>query len=146
VVKAYHCVFSAYGFWLPNDPRGSWSDWIRAAALLRHGNATMTDARHSLARNRHDAGKRRDAKQSLTYPPVVFTGLQARAIARGFVRAGEESGYVFHACAIMPDHVHLVIMRHRVRMVEQNCAPSQGLRDHAVESRRHSSARRVRDQ
>lgn len=30
MVRWYHAIFSAYGFWLPNDPRGSWSDFVRA--------------------------------------------------------------------------------------------------------------------
>lgn len=29
MVLGFHVIFSAYGFWLPNDPRGSWSDWVR---------------------------------------------------------------------------------------------------------------------
>src|SRR5690606_29648276 len=44
--------------------------------------------------------------------PVRFTGLQARAIARGFTTAGKEGGYVFRALAILPDHCHMVIERH----------------------------------
>jgi len=27
MVIAYHAIFSTYGFWLPNDPRGSWSEF-----------------------------------------------------------------------------------------------------------------------
>ena len=26
MVIAQHLVFTTYGFWLPNDPRGSWSE------------------------------------------------------------------------------------------------------------------------
>ena len=52
------------------------------------------------------------AKESLKYPPVVFDGRQARAVARGFARAIEIGGYVIHACAILPEHVHLVVARH----------------------------------
>jgi len=33
MVLGYHFIFSAYGFWLPNDPRGSWSDTIRVYDL-----------------------------------------------------------------------------------------------------------------
>lgn len=28
MVLAYHVIFGAYGFWLPNDPRGSWSKFV----------------------------------------------------------------------------------------------------------------------
>ena len=114
MVRAYHVVFSCYGFWLPNDPRGSWSDWIRSWELLRYGGATKTKARRSVAHHKHDAEQRRAAKQALKHPPVVFDGVQARAVARGFA----EADYSIAACSIMPDHVHLVVQRHD-RQIEQ---------------------------
>jgi len=43
MVLASHCTFTAYGFRLPNDPRGSWSDFVRAWDLLLSGKATKTD-------------------------------------------------------------------------------------------------------
>jgi REP element-mobilizing transposase RayT len=43
---------------------------------------------------------------------VIFTGRQALAAGRGFARACRESGYVVHACSILPEHVHMVIARH----------------------------------
>lgn len=30
MVIGYHVIFSTYGFWLPNDPRGSWSCGVPA--------------------------------------------------------------------------------------------------------------------
>ena len=49
MVLAYHVIFGAYGFWLPNDPRGSWSDFVGAWELLRFGKATKTTERRSVA-------------------------------------------------------------------------------------------------
>ena len=112
MILAYHAIFSTYGFWLPNDPRGSWSDYIRRWELLRFGRATKTTLRRSLARDEHDIPARLAAKGSLQHPPVLFTGQQALAVARVFAHAGAEAGYVFHACSILPEHVHLVIARH----------------------------------
>ena len=112
MILGYHAIFTCYGFWLPNDPRGSWSDWIRNWQLLRYGPATKTSARRSVAHRAHDHRQRLDAKSSLKYPPVILTGLQARAVSRGFALAVEEAGYVITACAIMPDHIHAVILRH----------------------------------
>ena len=43
MVLGYHIILSAYGFWLPNDPRGSWSDTIRVYELLRFGSALNTN-------------------------------------------------------------------------------------------------------
>ncbi len=118
VIRGFHFIFTAYGFWLPNDPRGSWSTTIRKWELLRYGEATKTDARHSLAEQVHDYHKRIAAKRLLKYPPVHFTGAQARAIALGFKRAAEEGEYVVHALAVLPEHTHLVMARHE-RHVDQ---------------------------
>jgi REP element-mobilizing transposase RayT len=51
------------------------------------------------------------AKAALKYPPVQFTGLQARAVARGFAAYLRRIGVPVWACAILPDHVHLVVGR-----------------------------------
>jgi REP element-mobilizing transposase RayT len=112
VVLASHIIFTAYGFWLPNDPRGSWSDWIGSWELLKHGRSTKTNTRKSVAAQAHDAAARRAAKSDLQRPPVEFDGRQARAIARGISTACHDAGYVVRAFAIMPDHGHIVINRH----------------------------------
>src|SRR5207248_2618800 len=113
MVLASHIIFTAYGFWLPNDPRGSWSDFVASwELLLAGGKATKVTTRRSLAHEPHDARKRRLAKERLSFPPVQFSGIQALAIAQGFKQAIEESGYVLFACSIMPQHVHVVAARH----------------------------------
>lgn len=108
-VIAYHFIFSAYGFWLPNDPRGSWSDTIRALHLLKHGDATKVTTTDSLAHARHDRNARLRAKEDLLHPPVRFTGEQALAIAQGFEVAQRQHAYRYLGLATMPDHVHLVV-------------------------------------
>jgi REP element-mobilizing transposase RayT len=112
MVLAYHVVISYYGFWLPNDPRGSNSIYVRAPWLLKYGPATTVAHRRSVAWKPHDRNLRREAKRSLRYDPVVVSGRQARAIVRGFALACEKCGFVVYACAVMPTHVHLVIGRH----------------------------------
>jgi hypothetical protein len=109
MVIAYHVIFSTYGFWLPNDPRGSWSDFVGAWELVRFGKATKVTTTRSVAAVAHDRFLRREAKTALGHPPVAFTGKQALAVGRGFARAVNESGYAVHACTILPEHVHLVI-------------------------------------
>src|SRR5437870_11319972 len=84
-VRAYHVIFSAYGFWLPNDPRGSWSDYVRSWELfLAAGPATKVDTRRSVAGAAHDYESRKRGKAALVRPPVVFTGRQAQAVGDGF--------------------------------------------------------------
>jgi REP element-mobilizing transposase RayT len=113
MILATHAIFSAYGFWLPNDPRGSWSTFVASWELFKYGPATKITTHHSVAHRPHDTKLRQAAKSALTYPPVCFTGIQARAIARGFARAVRDGGFVIHACSMLPDHVHVLFARHR---------------------------------
>jgi REP element-mobilizing transposase RayT len=112
-VIAYHLIITTYGFWLPNDPRGSWSDFVRAWELQRFGPATRTRDRRSLARHPHDRKLRLEAKKYLARKPVEYDGIQARAVARGIADFCRKSGCVVWACSILPCHVHIVVKRHR---------------------------------
>ncbi|MEI7836420.1 MAG: transposase [Planctomycetota bacterium] len=118
MILAFHSIFSTYGFWLPNDPRGSWSEFIRRWELLRFGPPTTTDVRRSVAWAEHDVSARLAAKKALRHPPVAFTGRQALAVGQGFAQACQEAAFVIHACSILPEHVHLVVARHE-RRIEQ---------------------------
>jgi REP element-mobilizing transposase RayT len=118
MVRAYHLIITAYGFWLPNDPRGSWSDFVGSWELLKFGPATKVSTRRSLARSPHDVPKLLAAKKALKYPPVAFTGIQARCVARGFAEYVTKTNLTVWACSILPEHVHLVIARHTYK-VEQ---------------------------
>jgi REP element-mobilizing transposase RayT len=112
VILATHAIFTAYGFWLPNDPRGSWSQFVASWELMAFGRATTVHTRRSLARDQHDVALRLVAKAALKYRPVKFTGRQALSIAHGFATAVNDSKYVIYACSILPDHVHLVVKDH----------------------------------
>src|SRR5438552_14141067 len=119
MIVGYHVIFGTYGFWLPNDPRGSWSEFVGAWELFRAGGkATKTEETCSLAHRPHDRAKRLAAKAALKLPAVRLTGVQARAVGRGFADYLAQSGLSIWAGAIMPDHVHLVTGRFRTT-VEQ---------------------------
>lgn len=112
MVRAYHLVLTCYGFWLPNDPRGSWSDFVRSFALYEAGGpATRVHTKASLAHKPHDRMKRLQAKQALSRPPVVFDGKQARSVSQGFADYVTRNDRAVFTCAVMPDHVHLVVQR-----------------------------------
>jgi hypothetical protein len=74
MIVGYHLIFGTYGFWLPNDPRGSWSTFVGSWDLYRYGGPTTT-TRHSLAKRTHNASLRRAAKSALQFPPIQFTGV-----------------------------------------------------------------------
>jgi hypothetical protein len=139
-VLAYHAIFCTHGFWLPNDPRGSQSTEVRADNLRPFGPATKTDERHSVAAAPHDLTARRRAKELLVYPEVVFDGYQALSVARGFAAATAKSGYVIHACSILPCHVHLVIRRHRYAIEQVGRLLRQSATGHLLRDGRHPFA------
>jgi hypothetical protein len=110
-VIAYHVILTCYGFWLPNDPRGSNSQRVWANALKPFGPATFTTSRRSVARRPHDFELRRRAKEALKYTPVVLDGIQARAVARGFATCLAKANIDCYACVVLPEHAHLVVSR-----------------------------------
>ncbi len=113
MVLAYHVIFCTYGFWLPNDPRGSWSDFVGSWELLRFGHATARNDRRSVAHTSHDCQSRQAAKSALKYPIVRLTAAQTQSVAAGFANYLARSGIIVWACSILPQHVHLAIARHR---------------------------------
>src|SRR4051812_40638073 len=98
MIIGYHLIMTAYGFWLPNDPRGSWSDFVRSWELLRFGPATKVDTTHSVAGRKHDFKLRRAAKKALKDPEVHFSGVQARSVGNGFAEFAKRSGLTIWAC------------------------------------------------
>ncbi|OAI52667.1 hypothetical protein AYO47_01110 [Planctomyces sp. SCGC AG-212-M04] len=113
-MRAAHVIFGTYGFWLPNDPRGSWSDFVAAWDLFRAaGRATTVNTCRSRAAVPHNQESRHAAKSELKYPPVALTGLQARAVGEAFHDFATRSHLTILACAILPQHVHLVFADHR---------------------------------
>ncbi len=142
MVIAHHIIFGMYGFWLPNDPRGSWSDFVGAWELYRYGRATKTASTHSLARRSHDAALRLAAKKALRRSPAQLTGVQARSVARGFAlrRARETAGlrmrHPSRSCASGPEpsSAERRTARHQ----------TEGLGDGAIAGRRAAPVRRSR--
>ena len=115
MIVGYHCILSTYGFWLPNDPRGSWSQFVASWDLFCAGGcATKLETRRSVAAARLTPGelqRRQMARHTLAHKPVAFTGIQARAVGMAFATVCTVKRYRVHACAIMPQHVHLFIGR-----------------------------------
>lgn len=112
MILAHHLIMTAYGFWLPNDPRGSWSDFVGAWELfLAGGPATKVATRRSVAARPHDRATRLATRQALLRTLVRWTGQQAVVMTRGFQEVAGHWNLRFFACSVLPTHVHLVIDR-----------------------------------
>jgi REP element-mobilizing transposase RayT len=115
MIHGYHVIWGAYGFWLPNDPRGSWSDFVYSWELARFGRATKSLDRVDIEPLEYGLW-RAEARRSLKYPPVTLNGYQALAVAEGFARFAQKNRLMVWACSILPEHVHLVLGRHRYKI------------------------------
>ncbi|HZZ27179.1 MAG TPA: hypothetical protein VFE46_04155 [Pirellulales bacterium] len=112
MVVAHHLIWTAYGTWLPNDPRGSGSHTVAAPLLAELGEL------HYGRKQVQPAGREirefyQHAEERLLFDVIRFDSEQIQMVADGLADAMHEFGYTCYACAIMPDHVHLVIRKHK---------------------------------
>jgi len=85
MVIAYHAIFTTYGTWLPNDPRGSYSVQIynqelRALGDIRYGRQDPQPSKAALRRF-HVA-----AAPSLKRPPYFIDDTTRPVVAGGFAK------------------------------------------------------------
>ena len=112
LVIAYHLVWTAYGCWLPNDPRGSGSRTLRSDILTELGEL------HFGRKKLQPLGKvvrgfYKQAGDLLKHPLLTFDESERSLIAEAFAVVIAEQRYTCYACALMPDHVHVVIRKHK---------------------------------
>lgn len=112
LVIAYHLMWTLYGWWLPNDLRGSTSRTIRSDLIaelgeLHFGRKKLQPAGGEIRAFYEQAGA------ALKHPLLLFATAEFAAVAEAIGAAIGECGYTCYAAAVMPDHVHLVIRKHR---------------------------------
>jgi REP element-mobilizing transposase RayT len=112
MIAGYHLVWTAYGWWLPNDPRGSTSREIRCAAIaglgeLHYGRKRIQPAGRVI-RKFHEA-----ARSLLKHALLTFSDEEVGAIGDAFGAVIRQRNYTCYGCAVMPDHVHILIRKHR---------------------------------
>jgi REP element-mobilizing transposase RayT len=112
MVAGYHLIWTAYGCWLPNDPRGSSSHELREEKLTPlgklHYGRKVDQPPSSVIRSFY-----RRADDALEHPKLLLTDDEIQLVATSFEQTIQHREYTCYACAIMPDHVHLLIRRHR---------------------------------
>jgi REP element-mobilizing transposase RayT len=112
LVIGYHLVWTAYGHWLPNDPRGSGSKVIRSDLLAQLGEIHY--GRKKVQPSSKDIKAfYEQAKQLLRHPVLEFGDAERKIVALAFAELIRERPYTCYACAIMPDHVHLLVRKHK---------------------------------
>lgn len=132
MIIAHHIILTGYGHWLPNDPRGSLSREFRSPGLEALG------AIHFGRRSSQPSGEQirsfyEAAAGRLKYPVVWFDGAKRQAIAEAFGRIVWTEKLTCYACAVMRNHAHLLIRRHRLRAQEMIGILKDGSREALVE-------------
>ena len=111
-VIAYHLIWTNYGTWLSNDPRGSGSREVYTPILAALGEAHL--GRKKVQPPRSTVREfYAEAEGRLQFPATRFDALQRNEIGGAFAEVIRKHHYTCYACAIMPEHVHLVIRKHR---------------------------------
>ena len=77
------------------------------------------------------------ARRSLTYPAVVLSGEQARFIGQSFALHRLKSNYTIWACAILPEHTHLVLARHTYKVEQMSNLLKGAATRHLLEHNSH---------
>ena len=112
MVIAHHLLSTAYGWWLPNDLRGSTSTCIASDVIAELGEL------HYGRKKIQPAGKEirafyEQARQVLRYPLLTFGAADVPIIARAFADVIARERYTCYACVIMPDHMHAAMRKHK---------------------------------
>jgi REP element-mobilizing transposase RayT len=117
MVIAHHLIWTTYGSWLPNDLRGSGSRAVVSRKLAALGDAHLGRKRVQPQRGDVHAFYA-DAEPMLVHPVIRLDEEQRSAVGACLAEVIAATPFTCWACAVMPDHVHLVIRKHRDRAEE----------------------------
>jgi REP element-mobilizing transposase RayT len=128
LVVGHHLVWTAYGWWLPNDPRGSSSRQVRVPRVAELGE--LHQGRKAVQPSTEELREFcRRARPVLAHPVLAFGEEEVAVLAESFRHTIRQRRYTCYACAIMPEHVHLLIRIHRDRAEQMQAQLQDASRD-----------------
>jgi len=115
-IIATHLILTLYGHWPPNDPRGSTSlDFhdrkFEPLGPIHHGRKPAAQ-QPSRAELRNFQSK---ASALMNFPVFWLDDALRQATADTFAHVINQQNYTCYACAILSNHIHLLIRVHRDR-------------------------------
>jgi REP element-mobilizing transposase RayT len=116
IIIAHHLVLTLYGHWPPNDIRGSGSTDFHDEKFAALGPIHRVGGRKPNHLQPTRAELREYHKQVeplLNFPIFWIDHATRQVIAVAFGHVIRKQKYTCYACAIMKNHMHLVIRRHR---------------------------------
>ena len=114
MIIGHHLIWTLYAHWLPNDLRGSGStefydEKFAALGPIYHGRKP----RHLQPTRGELKGFHRQAEPLFNFSRFWIDDAKRQAIGEAFANVVAEKGYTVWACAILKNHAHMVIRRHR---------------------------------
>jgi len=114
MIIAHHIILTGYGHWLPNDPRGSLSSEFRNVDLR-----VLGEIHHGRKKTQPSVREIRSfyekAQSLLKYPVLWFDAARMQVIGDAFGEVIRHERLTCYACAVLRNHAHVVIRRHRLR-------------------------------
>ncbi|MBN1553655.1 MAG: hypothetical protein JXA11_02835 [Phycisphaerae bacterium] len=113
----HHIILTGYGHWLPNDPRGSLSrdvfaPEIRCLGEAHYGRKVVQPSRGELR------SFSRQAEGKLWFPLLWWDSAERRALMDAFEKVLRDNHLTCYACAVLSNHVHVLIRKHRTKAEE----------------------------
>jgi REP element-mobilizing transposase RayT len=109
-----HLLWTLYGHWLANDLRGSGSEALRDPKFADLAPVHRGRKPEHLQPSREEVRAfYRDAAPRLEFPRFWIDEAKRQALATSIEAVCRERAYTVWACAILSNHVHMVIRRHR---------------------------------
>jgi REP element-mobilizing transposase RayT len=110
MIIAYHIVFTTYGTWLPNDPRGSFSKQIYNQKIANI--ASIKYVKKSDIPNKGDLSEFWYKTSKIIHrQPYFIDEVSRQIIADSFAQTINGLKLITPACAIMKDHIHILVLR-----------------------------------
>jgi len=129
MVIGHHMMLTGYGHWLPNDPRGSMSLDVYSPRL-----AELAQVHFGRKRRQPSLRELREfyekAAPLLAYPVLWFDSAKRQAIAKVIGSIVGREKLTCYACAVLTNHIHLLIRRHRLKAEEMLGILKRDIRDH----------------
>jgi REP element-mobilizing transposase RayT len=129
MIIAHHLIWTLYGHWLANDLRGSGSIELYDEKFAPLGSIHHGRKPKQLQPSRGELRAfHKKAEPLLNFRRFWIDEAKRQAIAGAFAKVIAERHYTVWACAILSNHAHMVIRRHRddaLRMWSEIAAASR---------------------
>ena len=113
-IIGHHLIWTLYGHWLANDLRGSGSSELREEKFADLGSIFHGRKPEHLQPSRDDLREfHREAEPLLVFPKFWLDAAKRQVVGQSIGEAVREHSYTVWACAVLSNHAHLVIRRHR---------------------------------